>query len=144
MRWLLTMRDAIRTTWGKRVIGPVGLLVFLTVPGAGRAQAQYGYAGSYGAYAGYGSGMGMTLADQLLLKEQIYNLNASQFQLNQVMAEREYWASVLVREQAFAAALYNRRLVADLRGPARARPLPAQRAARQRRGGPAQVARRTP
>jgi hypothetical protein len=144
MRWLLTMRDAMRTTRRNRVFGAVGLLVFLTVPGAGRAQAQYGYAGSYGAYAGYGAGMGMTLADQLLLKEQIYNLNASQFQLNQVLAEREYWAGVLIREQAVSAALANRRMIEALRAAGPGQPQRGGVARRARRGAVATRTARQP
>jgi hypothetical protein len=135
----------MRTTWWNRVIGPVGLLVFLAVPGAGRAQAQYGYAGSYGAFAGYGAGMGMYPADQALLKEQIYALNVSQLQLNSAQAQREYWSAVLVREQALRVAPSNGGLGDGPRDPVAERNQPGVGAPRRRRVvGPARVVRRTP
>jgi hypothetical protein len=83
----------------------VGLVLF----GTNRAEAQYGYGGVYGGY-GYGAGMGMTLEDQQLLKAQIYALNATQVQLNEAQAQRDYWAAVLLSEQTRYAALTNRKL----------------------------------
>jgi hypothetical protein len=77
--------------------------------GADRAEAQYGYGGVYGGGYGYGAGMGMTLEDQQLLKAQIYALNTSHVQLNEAQALREYWAAVLLREQAISAAQPSRK-----------------------------------
>jgi hypothetical protein len=117
----------------------------LSLFGAGRAEAQYGYAGTYGAFASYGAGMGMYPGDQALLKEQIYALNASQLQLNLAQAQREYWSAVLVREQALRVALSNRGLGDGPSDPAAERNQPGVGAPRRRRVvGPARVARRTP
>jgi hypothetical protein len=129
----------MRTIWRIPVTRPVALLFFLAVQGASRAEAQYGYVGSF---AGYGAGMGMYPADQELLKAQIYALNASQFQLNQTQAEREYWAAMLIREQAISVALSNRSTIEALRGAAAGQPQRGAGAPRPRRAAaPARLAR---
>jgi hypothetical protein len=144
MRLSLMTRLTTLVDRGTHAVAPVAMVLGMTLLATSRAEAQYGYAGTYGAVAGYGAGMGMTLADQMLLKEQIYSLNASQFQLNQVQAEREFWSAVLIREQAISTALYNRKLAAEFRDSDVAPPVPAKDQSRRWRGTvPARVVRRT-
>jgi hypothetical protein len=135
------MMLATRIACRARMLGQAALILGLMSLAADRAEAQYGYAGSYGAYAGYGAGMGMSLGDQWFLRQQIWTLNASQAQLNAAQAEREYWAAILAREQAASMALDNRKLAGELRGPVAIRPRPAK-VARRRGHAPAAVARR--
>jgi hypothetical protein len=141
MRTFLTMAQATRRARTRSKLGPMALMLGLTLFGAGRAEAQYGPAAGFG----YGAGMGMTLEDQALLKEQIAALNASQIQLNIAQAEREFWAAVLLHEQAFGIALSHCNQIetppvadAGRRGPKKG----ASR--RHRSGGPARVVRRIP
>jgi hypothetical protein len=105
----------------------VGLVLF----GANRAEAQYGYGSVYGGY-GYGAGMGMTLEDQQLLKAQIYALNATQVQLNEARAQRDYWAAVLLSEQTRSAALANRKLADAHRCPTANKPSAGRTVTRRR------------
>jgi hypothetical protein len=117
----------------------------LSLFGANRAEAQHGYGGVYGGGYGYGAGMGMTLEDQQVLKAQIYALNASQVQLNEAQALREYWAAVLLSEQTRSVALSNCKLVDGLSAPAADKPRAARGGSRRRHGNrPTKVVRRIP
>jgi hypothetical protein len=71
------------------------------------ADAQWGYA-SYGwaAYDPFG-GMGRTLADQELIKSQVYALNAAQCNLLTSQATQAYQAANLMNHQAIGYALAN-------------------------------------
>jgi hypothetical protein len=103
-------------------LGRVAMMLGLSLLGANRAEAQYGYGGVYGGGYGYGAGMGMTLEDQQLLKAQIYALNATQVQLNEAQALRAYWEAVLLSEQTRSAALTNRKVADGLSLPAANKP----------------------
>src|SRR5262245_47330356 len=139
MRTFLTMEHATRRARTSPKLGPMALMFGLTLFGAGRAEAQYGPAAGFG----YGAGMGMTLEDQALLKEQIYAANASQIRLNVAQAEREFWAAALLREQARGLVRSHRTRIenspvpdAGCRGP--------KTGASRRLAGPSTVGRRTP
>jgi hypothetical protein len=124
MRRFLMTKLRTRVDREAQAVAPVAMLLGMTLLVTNRAEAQYGYAGSYGAFAGYGAGMGMTLADQTLLKEQIYSLNASQFQLNLVQAEREFWSAVLIRVGWLGRSLRRPGAMAGASGASKTPPLP--------------------
>jgi hypothetical protein len=109
-------------------LGRVAMMLGSSLHGANRAEAQYCYGGVYG----YGAGMGMTLEDQQLLKAHIYTLNATQVQLNEAQALRDYWAAVLLSEQTRSAALTNRKLADGLSLPAANKPRAVRAVTRRR------------
>jgi hypothetical protein len=108
------------------------MMLGISMFGANRAEAQYGYGGVYGGGYGYGAGMGMTLEDQQLLKAQIYALNATQIQLNEARALRAYWEAVLLSEQTRSAALTNCKLADGLIAPAADKPRAVRAVTRRR------------
>ena len=56
--------------------------------------------GGYGSYGGLGTTIGMSPFDQEMVKEQQYMLNASQYNLANAQATREYQAANLYNQQA--------------------------------------------
>jgi hypothetical protein len=145
MRQFLMKKPASEMGRTFPALGPVAVILGFSMLGANRAEAQYGYGGVYGCGCGYGAGMGMTLEDQQLLKTQIYALDATQVQLNEAQALRDYWAAELLSEQTLSVALSNCRLADGQNSLAVDKP-PARRAVTHRRHAvrPAHATRRIP